>query len=585
MDGSQALDVARHYQGVGSLLPEIVLGAGATFLLLFETFAKPSPGGRRAGLIAAGVLALALVASVLVAGERATAFSGMVVVDPFVDFFRVLSCIAGLLGVALALRSDEIDAALRPEYYCLFLALVLGMILMASASDLLMAFIAVELMSLMSYVLAGLRRHDRRASEAALKYVVYGGAASGVMLVGFSLLYGLTGHTQFSLINQVVVEYGREVARSGLADPTKLVHMPIALTTGMVLSFAGFAYKIAAVPLHMWSPDVYEGAPTPFTAFLSTGPKAAGFALLTRFFVVGFSDAAQFDQNLLTDISALPWLILVIVVSMATMTVGNLAAIGQSNIKRFLAYSSIAHAGYALIGLAAFSKTGASSVLLYMAIYVLMNIGTFYAVIWVREQTGSELINDYQGLGHRAPLVGITMTLFFVSLTGLPPLAGFIAKYKLFAAALERAFGFEAASRCAPAVMEHAEILDKLACTFGGSGMFYALGTLAVVNSAISLYYYFRVVKKMFLEKPENPAPIPVDGLTKVVLVGVSALLLWFGIFPTALETQSDKAIEFHRPTLAEVQPSLTPSLAAKQIPAATTAEVTPAPNPAPAPQ
>ena len=297
MDGSQALDVARYYQGVGSLLPEIVLGAGATFLLLFETFAKPSPGGRRAGLIAAGVLALALVASVLVAGERATAFSGMVVVDPFVDFFRVLSCIAGLLGVALALRSDEIDTALRPEYYCLFLALVLGMILMASASDLLMAFIAVELMSLMSYVLAGLRRHDRRASEAALKYVVYGGAASGVMLVGFSLLYGLTGHTQFSLINQVVVEYGREVARSGLADPTKLVHMPVALTTGMVLSFAGFAYKIAAVPLHMWSPDVYEGAPTPFTAFLSTGPKAAGFAPLTRFFVVGFPDAAPAAQN------------------------------------------------------------------------------------------------------------------------------------------------------------------------------------------------------------------------------------------------------------------------------------------------
>jgi NADH-quinone oxidoreductase subunit N len=306
---------------------------------------------------------------------------------------------------------------------------------------------------------------------------------------------------------------------------------------------------------------VYEGAPTPFTAFLSTGPKAAGFALLLRFFVVGFSSESSFANNLLEDISTLPWLVLVIVVSLVTMTLGNLAAIGQSNIKRFLAYSSIAHAGYALIGLAAFSKAGAASVLLYMAIYLVMNIGSFYVVIWVREKTGSERIDDYQGMGHRNPFVCIVLTLCFVSLTGLPPLAGFIAKYKLFAAALERAFDYEPVARCAPEILETAGIMAKLNCSFAGAGLFYTLGIVAVVNSAVSLYYYFRVVRKMFLEKPVDPTPIPTDGLTKLVLVPVAALLLFFGVFPSSLEQASLAAVQFRRPTIAEVKAAPTPSL------------------------
>ncbi|MEQ9504599.1 MAG: NADH-quinone oxidoreductase subunit N [Deltaproteobacteria bacterium] len=568
MEG-QVLDVTRYYAGASLMLPELLLGFGAAILLVFEAFAKPVKTVRRPAAFAAALLVGALVLSLLGAGERATVFSGMVVLDPFVDFFRVFSCLAGLLGILVSLKSDEIEVATSGEYYSMFVALVLGMILMASASDLAMMFIAVELVSLMSYVLAGFRKHDRKGAEAALKYVIYGGAASGVMVFGFSLLYGITGQTQLSLINTEVMRFASEAAVVSLGDLNKLASMPPALTAGMILAFSGFAYKIAAVPLHMWSPDVYEGAPTPFTAFLSTGPKAAGFAVLLRFFVVGFSDQASFANNLLVDISTLPWLVLVIVVSIATMTLGNLAAIGQSNIKRFLAYSSIAHAGYALIGLAAFSRTGAASVLLYMTVYLVMNIGSFYVVIWVRDKTGSELIEDYKGMGTRNPFVCIVLTLCFVSLTGLPPLAGFIAKYKLFAAALERAFDFEPLARCAPDVVANMGMMAKANCALSGSGLFYALGIAAVVNSAISLYYYFRVVRKMFLEKPDDPTPIPTDGMAKLVLVPVTVLLFFFGLFPDSLERATVAAIEFQRPTIAEIEKLPTPSLPGEVEPAA----------------
>jgi NADH-quinone oxidoreductase subunit N len=226
------------------------------------------------------------------------------------------------------------------------------------------------------------------------------------------------------------------------------------------------------------------------------------------------------------------------------MTVGNLAAIGQNNIKRFLAYSSIAHAGYALIGLAAFTKAGAASVLLYMAVYLVMNLGAFYVVIWVRSTIGSELIDDYKGLGHRAPLVGVALTVFLVSLTGLPPMAGFIAKYKLFAAALDRAFDYEPVALCAAQV--DLSFIGKVGCALSGGGAFYALAIVAVVNSAISLYYYFRVVRKMFLERPDDPTPLAVDGLSKGLLAASCAFILFFGLFPAGIERRAAAAIRFH---------------------------------------
>lgn len=540
------MEVSQYYAGASLMLPELLLGFGVAILLLVEAFLPASPDGKRPAYIAGGILVAALGVAFLVSGNQATLFSGMVVVDPFVDFFRIFALVAGLLGILIAINSEELGAKNTGEYYSLFLALVLGMNLMAMAQDLVMIFIAIELVSLMSYVLVGFRKHDRKGAEASLKYVIYGGAASGAMVFGFSLLYGLTGETQLPLINTEIRALVAEVQRASLESLNEPAAYPPAVIAGIVLSFTGFAYKIAAVPLHMWSPDVYEGAPTPFTAFLSTGPKAAGFAALIRFFILGFSDTARFEAGAMdAELSGLPWLLLIIIVSMATMTLGNLAAIGQSNIKRFLAYSSIAHAGYALIGLCAFTKSGAASILLYMAVYLAMNIGAFYVVIWVRSKTGSELIDDYKGLGHRAPLVGVALTIFFVSLTGLPPMAGFIAKYKLFAAALERAFQFEPLAVCAQT--QDLSMLGKLSCALSGGGVFYALGVVAVVNSAISLYYYFRVVRKMFLERPDDPTPLPVDGLTKGLLGATCGFILFFGVFPSGLEARSTHAIQFQQ--------------------------------------
>lgn len=560
LGATQAIDVSSFYAGGWSLLPEYIVGVGAAALLLFDAFRKTS-GGRAPAYFALAVLGLALLTSLFFGGgESVSLFSGMVVIDPFAQFFRVFFIAAGILGVMIAIGSDEIGERNTGEYFSMFLGLVLGMMLMASASDLIMLYIAVEIVSLMSYVLAGFRRHDRKSAEAALKYVIYGGAASGVMLFGLSLLYGLTGHTQISLINEEVFTLAREVARSSLQG--NAAAMPVALTAGIVLGFAGFAYKIAAVPFHMWSPDVYEGAPTPFTAFLSTGPKAAGFAALIRFFVVGFSDRGSSADNLLSDVSTLPWPMLLIAVAIVTMVLGNLAAIGQNNIKRFLAYSSIAHAGYSLVGLAAFSKAGAASVLIYMVFYLAMNIGAFYCVIWVRDRLGSELINDYKGLGHRAPLVCISMAIFLFSLTGLPPLAGFIGKYYLFASVLDRAVNVPLIAECAPAVRDALPLISRIQCSFSGPGMFYFLAIVGVLNSAISLYYYARVVRNMFLERPEDPTPIEADLSTKLVLVPLSAFLIIFGIYWAPLQASAVNAISFKRPTAAEVSNTQAPALA-----------------------
>jgi NADH-quinone oxidoreductase subunit N len=564
-------DVGRYYGGSWpALAPEIILTLGVVLLLVWEAFAPPEGLGKKPGQAAIAILGLAGISSQLVHGARATLFSGMLVVDPFTDYFRIFACVVGMLGALMALSSSEIGRKSSAEYFSLFLALVLGMILMAESSDILMIYIAIEIVSFMSYVLAGFRRHSRKGSEAALKYVIYGGAASGVMLFGFSLLYGLTGETQLSQINAAIGGITRDAARASLLGPSAAV--PVAITAGLVLSFAGFAYKIAAVPLHMWSPDVYEGAPTPFTAFLSTGPKAAGFAALIRFFVVGFGSPAPAATNLLSEVTSLPWPTLLVVVSIVTMTLGNLAAIGQANIKRFLAYSSIAHAGYALIGVSAFSRNGAGSVLLYLAFYVLMNVGAFYAVIWVREKTGSEQIDDYEGLGYRAPFVAVALAVCLFSLTGLPPLAGFIGKWFLFAAAIDRGNAYPVVESCLPAAKAALPFSGKLLCAISGGAMYYWLSLIALLNSAVSLYYYARVVRKMFLERPaaSETAPIPVAIAPRLVLGTISAALVLFGLIAwEPLWKASLNAIEFQRPTLAEIRPGATPSVK----PATATAE------------
>jgi NADH-quinone oxidoreductase subunit N len=562
LGAAQALDVARYYAGGWALLPEYLIGVGAATVLVVDAFRTGPGGGRRTAQLAMAFLALALIASITAAGESRTLFSGMVVIDPFARFFRVLFTVAGLLGVVLSMQSDEVSEKNAGEYYSMLLGLVMGMMLLAESSDIIMIYLSLELVSLMSYVLAGFRRHDRKSAEAALKYVIYGGAASGAMLFGLSLIYGLTQETQLSMIHQAVVQMARDAAVGSLAQGGA-PSMPAALSVGLVLTFVGFAYKIAAVPLHMWSPDVYEGAPTPFTAFLSTGPKAAGFAAVVRFFIVAFSDPSHSEGRLFQEASTLPWIMLIIVVSTLTMILGNLAAIGQNNIKRFLAYSSIAHAGYTLVGLAAFSDAGAAAVLLYMAFYLAMNIGAFYAVIWVRDQLGSELISDYKGLGHRAPFIGVTLAVFLFSLTGLPPLAGFIGKYYLFAAVLERGVHAMPVAECAPALKATMGIVGRMSCAVSGGGIYYALALIGVLNSAVSLYYYARVVRSMFLEQPEDPTPIDAELPAKLILAPLAGFLLISGLFFSPIAGAARDAIHFQRPTMAEIQGAPTPTTAA----------------------
>lgn len=315
-----------------------------------------------------------------------------------------------------------------------------------------------------------------------MKYVVYGATASGVMIYGFSLLYGLTGTTQIGEI--------------GRALTTTDAPLPILLAAVMVT--VGFGYKIAAVPFHMWSPDVYEGAPTPVTAFLSVGPKAAGFAVLVRFFYTVFAspDAAAGAWKLSARVD---WTLLFAVLSAVTMSVGNLVAINQKNVKRLLAYSSIAHAGYMLMGFVLLTPVGLKAILFYLVVYLFMNLGAFYVVILVANGTRSEDIADYSGLGSRAPFAAVALAIFLFALTGIPPFSGFIGKVYLFAEVINRGV--------------------------------YWLAVVAALNSVVSLYYYARIVKVMFLEDPKDKAELAVPVFPRAVLCLLAIPTLLLGIY------------------------------------------------------
>ena len=469
--------------------PELALTATVFAVLFFDLLLKRS-GKRLFVLHTLGILGLvgAGFALLLLPKGDVSLFSGMLALDGMARFFKGLFVVAALFGVMFGVLADEIPEERFGEYLLLLLCLTLGLSLLSSAQNLLMIYLSLELVSLPSYVLAGFRRGDKRSSEAALKYVIYGGAASGVMLYGFSLLYGLAGTLDLAGL-------GRYVA--SLASAGWGVHL--AVVAASLLSLAGFAYKVAAVPFHMWCPDVYEGAPTPFVAFLSVGPKAAGLAALVRFFLVGYG-APSFWMSP----GEFPWPLVIGVLAIATMTLGNLVAVAQENIKRMLAYSSIAHAGYMLMGVAVGTAEGVRAVMLYLGIYLAMNMGAFLAVMAVRARTGSESISDYKGLGTRSPYLAVILAVFLFSLVGLPPLGGFIGKFYVFAAVLHVKYKF-----------------------------FYFLALVGVLNSALSLYYYARVIKAMFLEKPAEQAPSfslsPSYGvLLTVLMVPTVVLGVWW---------------------------------------------------------
>jgi NADH-quinone oxidoreductase subunit N len=375
-----------------------------------------------------------------------------------------------------------------------------------------MVYLSIELVSMVSYVLAGFRKGDRKAAEGSLKYVIYGGVASGVMLFGMSYLYGLTGTTG-------LVELGQRIATLQMTAATKM-----ALVIGIVFVTAGVGYKVAAVPWHMWCPDVYEGAPTPFTAFLSVGPKAAGFALALRFFHSAFASPTAAATGFADALAGIPWPAVVGVVSAVTMTLGNFTALSQTNLKRLLAYSSIAHAGYTLMGLSAISDLGNQAVMIYMLVYLVMNLGAFLVVILVAEATGSESILDYKGLARRHPVAAVTFAIFLFSLTGLPPFAGFVGKWYLFYAVFER--------------------------VGGPSGTWYALLLLiGALNTAVSLYYYVRIVRAMFIDPPYADAATAIAPKVgyQVLLGAFSVLVLVFGVWWTPMVEWTGASLQLFR--------------------------------------
>lgn len=453
---------------VAMTLPEIVLALGALALMLVAAWGGSS-STRAVSWTAVAVLAGACLALIGPATSGLSAFDGMYRADAFAGFSKVLIYVAAAVAIVLAPRFFERTAGddLRPEYPVLILLSAIGMGIMVSAADLLTLYIGLELQSLAAYVLASFMRQDQRSAEAGLKYFVLGALASGILLYGISLVYGFTGSTLF-------YEIGGAYAAAPLTGDAK----SIGLLFGLVFVFAGIAFKISAVPFHMWTPDVYEGAPTPVTAFFASAPKVAAMGLAVRVAIEAMGPAE--DQ----------WRQIVIFAALASIIFGAVAAIGQSNIKRLLAYSSINNVGFALIGLAAGTQAGVSSVLVYMAIYVVMTLGSFLVVLQMRGPDGQpiETIASLSGMSRTRPGLALALAIFMFSLAGIPPLMGFFAKLAVFMAAVE-----------------------------AGLIVFAVVGAAA---SAIGAYYYLKIVKTMYFDEP---APA-FEGRTDPVEGGLIAL-------------------------------------------------------------
>jgi len=433
-------------------------------------------GGRRlAGLVALAGLAGGLLLLAFAPTAPRALYAGALTVDAAAQFIKLLVLLSAALTVLLSFRFFDAEGHEPGEVYYLLLFAVLGMLFTASATDLLTFYVAFELFAICSYILAGIFKKEIRSAEAGLKYFVLGVLSSAIMVLGMALVYGATGATAF-----------REIAAGAAAADQRL------LTLGMLLFFVGLFFKMAAVPFHMWTPDVYEGAPTPLVAFLSTAPKAATLAVFIRLLATAFGTLAD------------KWTPLLSLIAILTMFWGNLAALAQQNLKRLLAYSSIAHAGYLLIGLAALGARGAMAVLFYLFAYLAMNVAAFALILTVRKPGGfGEQVDDLNGLARKSPLLAAGIIIVLLALTGIPPTAGFIGKYYLLAAAVNKGL--------------------------------YTLAVVGALNSVISLFYYFRIGKAMFMEADRPDRVLHASGYVGGVLLLCVLALLFFGLFPASL--------------------------------------------------
>ena len=457
------------------LSPELVLAGAAIVVLLADSFVSRARQAVLAWLALAGLAATAVCLGV-VGAPHVTIAGGLLSVDGFAVFFKVVFLLAAALTVLMSIRYLDIEGTRTGVYYFLVLSATLGMMFMASALELITIFIGLETMAISFYILAGFLKPNRRSNEAAVKYFLLGTFSLGLLLYGMSLLYGLTGTTSLRAV---------ATALSGQEQNPWLV-------LAVILVVSGMAFKIAAVPFHMWAPDVYEGAPTPITAFISVGSKAASFAMLLRIFVEGLP--------LMID----KWRILFYALAVITMIVGNIAALTQGNIKRMLAYSSIAHAGYLMIGVVAGTTRGYTAMLIYLMIYAFMQTGAFAVVTLMRRQDviGDEL-KDLSGLYARSPAAAVAMLIFMLSLGGIPPTAGFMGKYWLFSAAIEAGYVW--------------------------------LAVIGVLNSAVSLYYYVRVIVFMWIKGEAAGSPAVVSPAMAVTLTVALVGTLVLGMYPQPL--------------------------------------------------
>jgi NADH-quinone oxidoreductase subunit N len=453
-------------------LPEIVLAVGAMALLMLGAF-RGEDSAVAVNWLAIVLLLVAGVITLWLPGGTLVTFGGSFIVDPFARFLKLLALTGSAAAILMSFDYLAVERQQKFEYPILILLSTTGMLMLISAADLIALYLGLELMSLALYVVAAINRDSARSAEAGLKYFILGALSSGMLLYGASLVYGFTGTVSFAGIAKA-------------ANPAS-----IGLILGLVFLFAGFCFKVSAVPFHMWTPDVYEGAPTPITAFFAAAPKIAGIAMFVRTTIVAFPGIVP------------EWQQIVVFVSIASMALGAFAAIGQRNIKRLMAYSSIGHMGFALIGLAAATSDGVEGVLVYMAIYLAMTLGTF-AVILAMRRDGQmvEGIGDLSGLARTNPTMAFFLAMLLFSLAGIPPLAGFFAKFYVFLAAIK-------------------------------AGLF-ALAVIGVVTSVVGAYYYLTIVKIMYFDEPARPfAPMAYE--LRVVLAVTGLFNLLFFVYPGPL--------------------------------------------------
>ena len=463
-------------------MPEIILAGLAMIILLADLVIK-----RKETLAFLSIIGIFVAAFYALTGASGAAFGNICIADSGRAFFKLIFFLAAFRSILISVRYIAIEKINFGEYYALILFSTLGMMIMVSTKNLMALYLGLELMSLSTYILAGFIRSDSRSNEAALKYFILGAFSSAFLLYGISIIYGLTGTTDLRAIAVYINE-------NGLTENKMLL-------LSVIFFVVAFGFKIAIVPFHMWTPDVYEGAPTAITAFMSVGPKAAGFAIIGRVFFEAFGTLYVYWGNMLIPLA------------LVTIVIGNVIALSQTNIKRMLAYSSIAHSGYALLGIIAGTPDGLMSTMNYLMIYAFMNIGAFSIVIMLRREGFSGInIDDYQGLAKKHPITAAAMLVFMFSLTGIPPTAGFIGKFYVF--------------------ME------------GVKAGYVEIVVIAVIFSAVSAYFYLRIVMYMYMREPKEDIMLKPSPSIGLALVIAAAGTLLFGIMPSALINLVKRSVE-----------------------------------------